>query len=300
MGSILPWRIPDRAMEQVGVKRVHVFVRRKDSPVIESAQKFIELLERRGIHATLVREGEEGVSPPDLTLVVGGDGTFLAACRLYAPFRVPILGVDLGGLGFLAEVSVEEMEKAAEQIASGVFAIEERMMAHCRIAHQDGREEEDFALNDVVIYRGPFAQMIRLSAYIDGEFLASFPADGLIIATPTGSSAYSLSAGGPVVFPGLELFIVTPICAHTLYARSIVVPPSSCIRVVLESLKEGTMVTLDGQRGYTLKKGEYITVHRSPFSAKLARLSPQRPFYALLRNKLSWGMDIRKRVEREC
>lgn len=300
MGSIFPGGISHRTMGQVGVNSVHVFVRRKDSFVIDNAWEFIRLLEKRGINALLVREGEGEILPPDLVLVVGGDGTFLAACHLYAPFGVPLLGVDLGGLGFLAEVSVEEMDKAAEQIASGAFTIEERMMLHCRVTHGDGQEEEDFALNDVVIYRGPFAQMIRLSTYIDGEFLASFPADGLIVASPTGSSAYSLSAGGPVVFPSLELFIVTPICAHTLYARSIVVPPSSCIRVVLESLKEGTMVTLDGQRGYALKRGEYITVYRSPFSARFAHLSPGRPFYALLRNKLSWGMDIRKRVEQEC
>lgn len=293
-------RVSGRAMEQVNIRYVHVFVRKKESLITESAERLVEFLEKQGIRATLVGEGGEKKPSPDLVLVVGGDGTFLAACHLYAPLRVPLLGVDLGGLGFLAEVSAEEMEKAVERIASGALFFEERMMAHCCVVHEDGQEEEDFALNDVVIYRGPFAQMIRLSTYIDGEFLASFPADGLIVATPTGSSAYSLSAGGPVVFPSLELFIVTPICAHTLYARSIVVPPSSCIQVVLESMKEGTMVTLDGQRGYALQKGEYITVRRSPFSARLARLSPGRPFYTLLRNKLSWGMDIRKRVEREC
>lgn len=302
MDSVLFGWLPCGAMEQRLVKNVHVFVRRKNGLVSEKAQELVLLLEKKGLRATLIAEGEGGIgdSVPDLAFVVGGDGTFLAACHLYAPLRVPLLGVDMGGLGFLAEVSVEEMEQATDQIVSGAFTLEERMMAHCRVVHEDGKEEEDFALNDVVIYRGPFAQMIRLSTYIDGEFLASFPADGLIVATPTGSSAYSLSAGGPVVFPGLELFIVTPICAHTLYARSIVLPSSSCIQVVLESLKEGTMVTLDGQRGYALRKGERIMVHRSPFSAVLVRLLPERPFYALLRNKLSWGMDIRKRVEQEC
>jgi len=141
--------------------------------------------------------------------------------------------------------------------------------------------------------------MIRLSTYIDGEFLASFPADGLIVATPTGSSAYSLSAGGPILHPILELLVVTPICAHTLYARSIVVAPSSTIEIVLESEKEGTMVTLDGQRGYSIQKGEHVTVNKSPFSVRLIHVEPKRPFYSLLRSKLSWGMDIRKPVE-EC
>lgn len=300
MGPFLPCGFYRGAMESMSVKNVHVFVRKRNGEVFEEAQKLVALLEERGMETALIVEGVEEIETPDLAFVVGGDGTFLSACRLYAPLRVPLLGVDMGGLGFLAEVSAEEVEEAAEKIATGAFAVEKRMMAHCRVVHENGQEEEDFALNDVVIYRGPFAQMIRLSTYIDGEFLASFPADGLIIATPTGSSAYSLSAGGPVVFPGLELFVITPICAHTLYARSIVVPPSSCIRVVLESLKEGTMVTLDGQRGYTLKRGEHIVIYRSPFSAVLVRLAPERPFYALLRSKLSWGMDIRKRVEREC
>ncbi len=300
MGSLVSPGIRGGTMEQRPIKDVHIFVKKGNGAVLAEAQRIVTLLTLRGVKTRIIDEGGDKGFPPDLVFVVGGDGTFLSACHLYAPLRVPLLGVDMGGLGFLAEVNVDEVEETIQRVAEGSFTVEERMMAHCRVVHEDGREEEDFALNDVVIYRGPFAQMIRLSTYIDEEFLASFPADGLIVATPTGSSAYSLSAGGPVVFPGLELFIVTPICAHTLYARSIVVPPSSCIRVVLESVKEGTMVTLDGQRGYVLKRGEYIMVYRSPFSAFLVRLSPERPFYALLRSKLSWGMDIRKRVEREC
>jgi NAD+ kinase len=171
------------------------------------------------------------------------------------------------------------------------------MMVDCSIHHTNKEVEQDIALNDVVIYRGPFAQMIRLSTFIDDEYLATFPADGLIIGTPTGSTAYSLSAGGPVIHPTLDLFIITPICAHTLYARSIIVQPNSSIRLILESTKEGTMVTLDGQRGFTLDKGDYIEVRKSKLTNHMVKLIPEKPFYSLLRDKLSWGMDIRKRID---
>ncbi|HXL01627.1 MAG TPA: NAD(+)/NADH kinase [Candidatus Atribacteria bacterium] len=277
----------------------HIFIKKKIQKVRDKARELDNFLRSQGIN-TLIVEGETQIEEkPEVVFVLGGDGTFLSASWLYSPSGVPLLGIDMGGLGFLAEASVENMFQAAEEVIRGRFEVEKRMMAQCHISHRDGKSDSDFALNDVVVYRGPFAQMIRLSTYIDGEFLASFPADGLIVATPTGSSAYSLSAGGPVLLPTLELLVVTPICAHTLYARSIVVDPSSTIEIVLESEKEGTMVTLDGQRGYLIQKEEHITVARSNFSAHLIRVGPKRPFYSLLRSKLSWGMDIRRQVE-EC
>ncbi|MBP9014914.1 MAG: NAD(+)/NADH kinase [Candidatus Atribacteria bacterium] len=286
-------------MDKIVLNTAHIFIKKKNQKVRDKARELGDFLQSRGVK-TFIVEGETKVEEkPEVVFVLGGDGTFLSASWLYSPLGVPLLGIDMGGLGFLAEASVENMFQAAEEVIKGRFEVEKRMMAQCCITHQDGKSDADFALNDVVVYRGPFAQMIRLSTYIDGEFLASFPADGLIVATPTGSSAYSLSAGGPVLFPGLELLLITPICAHTLYARSIVVAPSSTIEIVLESEKEGTMVTLDGQRGYFIKKEERITVARSTFSAHLVRVDPQRPFYSLLRSKLSWGMDIRKKVE-EC
>lgn len=290
----------DKRMVQLPLKYVHIFTKRNNSRVRGEAEKLAQFLRSFQVETAFSIECEETTPKPQMVFVLGGDGTFLSAVHRYAPFGVPLLGIDMGGLGFLAEVSVENMIKAAEKVLQGESEVEERMMVGCEIVHQNGKRETDFALNDVVIYRGPFAQMIRLSTYVDEEFLASFPADGLIIATPTGSSAYSLSAGGPVVFPTLSVFIVTPICAHTLYARSIVVPPTSCVKIVLESLKEGTMVTLDGQRGYALSKGEHLTVRQAPFPACLVRITGERRFYSLLRGKLSWGIDIRKRVDQEC
>jgi len=287
-------------MDQRPLTYVHIFTKKNNSRVKEEAEKLNQFLHAFQVETDFFTEHQETKKTPQAVFVLGGDGTFLSAVHQYAPLGIPLLGIDMGGLGFLAEVNVENMLRAAEKVLQGEFDVEERMMVECEIVHQDGTAETDFALNDVVIYRGPFAQMIRLSTYIDEEFLASFPADGLIVATPTGSSAYSLSAGGPVVFPTLAVFLVTPICAHTLYARSIVVPPTSCVKVVLESLKEGTMVTLDGQRGYSLFKGEYLKVRRASFSARLIKLLEERHFYSLLRSKLSWGIDIRKRVEQEC
>ncbi|MGC8777164.1 MAG: NAD(+)/NADH kinase [Candidatus Caldatribacteriaceae bacterium] len=287
-------------MDQRPLNYVHIFTKKNNSRVREEAEKLNQFLHASKVETDFSNQYQETKRLPQAVFVLGGDGTFLSAVHQYAPLGIPLLGIDMGGLGFLAEVSVENMLKAVEKVLQGEFDIEERMMVECEIIHQDGTAETDFALNDVVIYRGPFAQMIRLSTYIDEEFLASFPADGLIVATPTGSSAYSLSAGGPVVFPTLAVFLITPICAHTLYARSIVVPPTSCVKVVLESLKEGTMVTLDGQRGYSLVKGEYLKVRKASFSVRLIKLLEERRFYSLLRSKLSWGMDIRKRVEQEC
>lgn len=287
-------------MGQSVLKYVHIFAKRNNSRVKEEAEKLTRFFRSFQVEVGFSPEHDGERGNPQVAFVLGGDGTFLSAVHHYAPRGVPLLGIDMGGLGFLAEVSVETMLQAAEKVLNGEFEIEERMMVSCEIFHQNGTVETDFALNDVVIYRGPFAQMIRLSTYVDEEFLASFPADGLIVATPTGSSAYSLSAGGPVVFPTLTVFLITPICAHTLYARSIVVPSTSCVKIVLESLKEGTMVTLDGQRGYSLSKDEHLTVHRAPFSARFVRLPGERHFYSLLRSKLSWGMDIRKKVAQEC
>ncbi|MGQ9474150.1 MAG: NAD(+)/NADH kinase, partial [Candidatus Caldatribacteriaceae bacterium] len=210
-------------MVQLPLKYVHIFTKKNNPRVRVEAEKLAEFLHSSQVEVTFCTECEKLAPKPQMVFVLGGDGTFLSAVHRYAPFGIPLLGIDMGGLGFLAEVSVENMFTAVEKILRGESEVEERMMVECEIVYQNGKGETDFALNDVVIYRGPFAQMIRLSTYVDEEFLASFPADGLIIATPTGSSAYSLSAGGPVVFPTLSVFIVTPICAHTLYARSIVV-----------------------------------------------------------------------------
>ncbi|MDI3531467.1 MAG: kinase [Candidatus Atribacteria bacterium] len=283
-----------------GTDEIHIFVKKESPEVLKEARKLQSFLASRGHRALILDSATNLVGKPALVFVLGGDGTFLNAARWYAPSGVPLLGIDMGGLGFLASVSVDNMLDAALAVLEGRFRQSKRMMLDCFVHYRGGKVQQDIALNDVVIYRGAFAQMIRLSTYVDSDFLASFPADGLIVATPTGSSAYSLSAGGPVVYPELELLIITPICAHTLYARSVVTAPSSTVKVVLESEKEGTMVTLDGQRGYALHQGEFIVVKKSNVELLVLHPFDEQPFYSLLRRKLSWGMDIRKRVDGEC
>ncbi len=278
-------------------KCIHIYTKKNTRTIRSKVEELSALFKRRGLLYQAVTGDKRPSEYPDIVFVLGGDGTFLSASYLYSPRAVPLFGVDLGGLGFLSETSLEDLDNVTEQVLSGEYFLEERMLAHCRIIQKDGTEETDFALNDIVLYRGPLAQMIRLTTSIDGEHLASFPADGMIVATPTGSTAYSLSAGGPVIHPGMELFIINPICAHTLYARSIIAPPSSTVEITLDSAKEGTMVTIDGVRGRQLNKGDHIIVNKSPFSARMVRLKTGKPFYSFLRSKLSWGMDIRKKVD---
>jgi len=284
-------------MNRNPIQRIHIFSRKVNDMISQKAQELREFFNQYQVSCTIIDTNQIPKEKQDMVFVLGGDGTFLSANHSYAAEGIPILGIDMGGLGFLTEVSVEALFNAAKAVLEGNYTVENRMMVDCSIHHTNKEVEQDIALNDVVIYRGPFAQMIRLSTFIDDEYLATFPADGLIIGTPTGSTAYSLSAGGPVIHPTLDLFIITPICAHTLYARSIIVQPNSSIRLILESTKEGTMVTLDGQRGFTLDKGDYIEVRKSKLTNHMVKLIPEKPFYSLLRDKLSWGMDIRKRID---
>ncbi|HAX98386.1 MAG TPA: NAD(+) kinase [Candidatus Atribacteria bacterium] len=284
-------------MNKNPIQRVHIFSRKVNNMISQKAQELHDFFNQHLVSCAIINTNQIPDEKPDMVFVLGGDGTFLSASHRYAAKGIPILGIDMGGLGFLTEVSVEALFNAAKAVLEGDYTVEDRMMVDCSIHHTQKGTEQDIALNDVVIYRGPFAQMIRLSTFIDDEYLATFPADGLIIGTPTGSTAYSLSAGGPVIHPTLDLFIITPICAHTLYARSIIVQPNSSIRLILESTKEGTMVTLDGQRGFALDKGDYIEVRKSKLTNHMVKLIPEKPFYSLLRDKLSWGMDIRKRID---
>ncbi len=278
-------------------KIIHIYTKKNTQTIRHKVEELSLLFSKRGLSYRVVTGEEHPAECPDIVFVLGGDGTFLSANYLYSPSAVPLFGVDLGGLGFLSEASLEGLDGVTEQVLAGEYFLEERMLADCCIIRKDGSQRSDFALNDVVLYRGPLAHMIRLTTTIDGEYLASFPADGMIVATPTGSTAYSLSAGGPVIYPVMELFIINPICAHTLYARSIIAPPNCIIEIILESAKEGTMVTIDGVRGCQMNKGDRIVVKKSSFSARMVRLKRGKPFYSLLRSKLSWGMDIRKKVE---
>lgn len=222
----------------------------------------------------------------DAVLVLGGDGTFLSVTR-GCPASTPVAGVNMGTLGFLTEHSVDQLWTLVEALLSGQFQCEQRARLRCQLDHEAGREEF-LVLNDVVISKGALARILTIRVEIDGELLSHYRADGLILATPTGSTAYNLSAGGPIVYPALPALIITPICPHTLSNRPLVVPLASAITVRVHPGDEDAFLTLDGQYGHPLNhqhvvrvlpEGEPLTVVRPPGLS----------FFAILHNKLHWG-----------
>jgi NAD+ kinase len=233
------------------------------------------------------------VSKPDLPahsdvlLVLGGDGTLLSVARLVGDLGVPILGVNLGGLGFLTAITADEMYPALEALRRGDLVIDERIMLAARVTRQGERLTDYVALNDVVITKSAVSRIITLGVAVEGQFATGYRADGLIISTPTGSTAYCLSAGGPIVFPTMDAMVLTPICSHTLTNRPIVLPGTQVLTVTLET-DQDVMLTLDGQVGFALKWGDTVEIRRAASRTRLLRL-PQKHFFTVLRTKLKWG-----------
>ncbi len=225
----------------------------------------------------------------DLAIAMGGDGTLLNAARSLVDFQVPILGVNLGRLGFLADVSPAEIPVSLEEVLSGRFREEERSLLHAEIV-RDGRIiSQTDALNDVVAHKRDVARMIEVNTFLDGRFLNAYRADGLIISTPTGSTAYALSGGGPIIHPTLEAVVIVPICPHTLTHRPIVVTADSVIEVLLNaSNTTQTQVTCDGQISLAIEPGDHIVIRKK--SPKLRLIHPiNHDYFELLRAKLGWG-----------
>jgi NAD+ kinase len=224
----------------------------------------------------------------DVILVFGGDGTFLGMARLACKHGTPILGINLGGLGFLTEVTVEELYPMMERIIQGNFEVEERQMLLTTI-HRDKDTLGTYeVLNDVVINKGAVARIIDLAIYIDDSHVTTYKADGIILSTPTGSTAYSLSAGGPIVHPTIPVTIITPICPHTLTNRPLVVSSNMKVEIKVTTQEPDTYLTLDGQIGIRLNTGDIIEVQRTDTSVKLIK-SPFRDFFTILKTKLMWG-----------
>lgn len=239
---------------------------------------------------------DEHVSPrpelsslsPDLVIVLGGDGTLLAAARVFARSGVPILSVNLGALGFLTEVPLADLYSHLEAWGKDCCALESRAMLHSELWRDGSKCCEHEALNDVVVAKGAIARMGHFQVKVDDKLAASFRADGVIVATPTGSTAYSLAAGGPVLVPGVDVLVVTPICPHQLTLRPIVVPGNSRIQVRVEGVPDQTFLTVDGQEAIQLRLGDELHCRRSDFSVKLVRLEGN-SFFDVLRSKLKWG-----------
>jgi len=235
--------------------------------------------------------GEEPVMPAgvDYVIVLGGDGTLLGAAREVAKYEVPILGVNLGGLGFLTEVPINRIYPAVELMLKNQLEAESRVMLETKVL-RDGQEVCRFVvLNDVVINKGPLARIIDLDVSINEEFLTTFRADGLIISTPTGSTAYNLSAGGPVLYPTMEGFILTPICPFTLTNRPIILPDTHVVSIRLtKESEERVSLTFDGQLGFEFFSKDVVVVYKSEKKIKLIK-SPDHSYFEILRTKLMWG-----------
>ncbi|MFQ5990873.1 MAG: NAD(+)/NADH kinase [Nitrospiraceae bacterium] len=224
----------------------------------------------------------------DLILVLGGDGTMLTAARLVEERGVPILGVNMGGLGFLTETSLDHLYPTLERIFRKEFVIEERLMLRARIDRHGDKVAQATVLNDVVVSKGTLARMIEMHLAINGQFVTSLRGDGMIVSTPTGSTAYSLSAGGPIIDPSIQSLMLTPICPHTLTHRPLLIPSDAVMEVTLTSQDEGAMATFDGQVGVALTQGDTVTIGASDHRTKLVRF-PDRTYYDVLRMKLKWG-----------
>jgi len=221
----------------------------------------------------------------NLIIVVGGDGTILRVARDLACWNVPILGINLGQKGFLAEIEVEQMERFLQYIASGQYDYQERMMMEARLRRGDEDLGYYLALNDIVVSRGPFSRIIKVETYINEDYMESYSGDGVIVATPTGSTGYSLSAGGPIVNPTMELFVVTPICPHSLYNRSIIINGNDKMKLRVDSRQVQVVLTVDGQVRFALEDEDHIIVRRSEQKVKLVCFHDY-SFYRMLHQKL--------------
>ena len=231
---------------------------------------------------------EDLASKVDLIAVLGGDGTMLRTARYVAQHPVPIVGINMGTFGYLTEVNLNETYAALELILKGDFLTEKRMMLDVKIRRGKKIIGSGIVLNDVVINRGNLSRIVELETSINDQYLTTYKSDGLIISTPTGSTAYSLSAGGPIVFPGKDLIIINPICPHTLTNRPIIFPETSDLQITLRSKENGATVTLDGQESYRISSGDVMIIRKSKYYTRLV-LSPHRSYGEILRSKLGWG-----------
>lgn len=267
----------------------------------KAAKKLIAWLELRGkkvfidssTAAAIKKHGHDPEAIPSLVemiIVLGGDGTLLSAARHVADAHsdVPIFGVNLGSLGFMAEVSLDELYDNLEKAINGRLATEDRIMLTASVIRNGDRLAGYRVLNDAVINKGALARMMELKVSVNEGHLTTFRADGLIVCTPTGSTAYSLSAGGPIIYPTIHCFVLTPICPHTLSNRPIALPDNVVVTVRLTSPSEDVLLTLDGQIGFPLIPNDVVEIKKSRFKMKLIK-HPAKSYYDILRTKLKWG-----------
>ena len=283
------------------VKRIGIVCKPSRRRVGDTIRRCAALLDSRGIEYLLDPESARHLKRPgeglaradlkkkaDLMLVFGGDGTMLSVARAVRDKEVPILGINTGSFGFLTATSRQEAEEALESVLEGEYEIESRIMIKTEL-HRNGQIiKESYVLNDLVINKAAIARILEIEAKVNEQFLSYYKSDGLIISTPTGSTAYNLAAGGPIVAPTLNSLLITPICPHSLTQRPVIVPDGSKFEIRLHSDGGGAYLSLDGQVGEKLKKNDLIKARKSESFSRIVRLS-KRSYYDILRQKLHWG-----------
>jgi len=282
------------------VKTIGLVLKRHDPRVREVVTEIIPWLQSRRVEVFIDQEtahqyplsshvaaADELARSVDVMIVFGGDGTFLHAARLAGKNGVPLLGINLGSLGFLTEVKLEEMHSALESLLAGRYQLEERVLVDVKVSRQEQQLAQYTALNDAVINKGALARIIELEVWVNSELVTITRADGLIISTPTGSTAYSMSAGGPIVYPTLGAFIITPICPHTLSNRPVVIPDESPVGICLRHGTE-VMLTVDGQVGMPLIQGDRVQFQKASAAIRIIQATGS-SFFKLLREKLKWS-----------
>jgi NAD+ kinase len=282
------------------IRKVGIILKRQDARVRDVVAEVIPWLRSRGVEVWLdpatadqcppdtdFAQPEELIRRVEAVIVLGGDGTLLHAARLIGANGVPILGVNLGSLGFLAEVKLDEMYEALESLLSGQYRFEERVLLNIEVIRDESVVAKYLALNDAVINKGALARIIELEICVNTQPVLFTRSDGLIVSTPTGSTAYSLAAGGPILYPTLDAFIIAPICPHTLTNRPLVIPDRDEVLIRLHRGAD-VMLTVDGQVGMPLRPKDNLTLRRAQSTMKLV-LPFGSNFFTLLREKLRWG-----------
>ena len=278
------------------IKTIGLIINSYKEQIVQIGRQVIALLREQAVDVVAIGEEAEALdidavsvetfcNEAQVVLVIGGDGTMLRAARTVYSKETPILGINQGYLGFLTEVEVEHLDKAIAQLLSGDYQVERRMMLNAAV-YRDGKCIADVnALNDMVVTKGALSRIIRTELYLDNELVEQHYGDGLIFSTPTGSTGYSLSAGGPIVYPSIDVCIMAPICSHSLISRPMIFSPDHTLTVRMESVSAPAMLTVDGQNGVELKQGDLIRIRKAEHDTCLLVLE-QRNFFAVLQGKL--------------
>lgn len=290
-------------MEQF--RNIGLMGRPGNTTVVDTLEYLLQFLERRGVKVILDEDTAAILPRPglqvctrgmlgevcDLVIVVGGDGSMLHAARSLARFNKPVLGINRGRLGFLTDISPDEIDSKVGAVLAGDYAIEQRFMLNMEVRSGGNPVGEGIALNDIVLYAGKSVHMIEFELYIEGHFVYRQRSDGLIIATPTGSTAYALSGGGPIMHPKLDAMVLVPMHPHTLSSRPIVVDGNSEIKLLMCTEDINPMVSCDAQTGISLRSGDWVYVNKHPFKLRLLH-PPGHDFYAACRTKLGWSSHL--------